>query len=48
MNYENENEIKTKLCITCNIEKPIEKLRGRNCISCRNKKYYKKIKEQKH
>jgi len=43
----NEIEIKkTKLCLTCNEEKDIKtkfpKEIGRHCISCRNKKYYKK------
>ena len=39
-NYEEDKN--TKLCITCNEEKDIKKFLGRNCISCRNKKYYKK------
>ena len=41
-NYEEDKN--TKLCVTCNEEKDVKKFQKhtRSCISCRNKKYYKK------
>ena len=41
---ENNNEIITKVCLTCQEAKPLNKYQKhtRHCLSCRNKKYYKK------